>query len=92
MAVRDEQVTEDLIKEDIRIARDNNRLLRKLWRAQVFNFWSRLVFIAVLIGVPVFVYRVYLSDYVVHFKDAYYQLRENISTFVESDTTSPGIE
>jgi hypothetical protein len=82
MSILDEQGFEDLLRENVRISRDNNRLLRKLWRAQVMNFWSRIVFFAILIGVPVYIYRVYLDDYVIQVQDAYRQLRENVSGIV----------
>lgn len=76
----DNQTTEDLLRESIRLGRDNNRLLKKLWRAQVTTFWARLLLIAVFIGVPVYIYRVYFNDYVIQMQDAYQQLRENFST------------
>ena len=93
MCMPDDRKLEDLLRENVRLSRDNNRLLRKLWRAQVYNFWSRILFAAILIGVPVYIYRVYLDDYVVQIRDAYYELRENVSGISNSvDSASSAIE
>ncbi|MBP9760409.1 MAG: hypothetical protein KBD24_03550 [Candidatus Pacebacteria bacterium] len=59
----DEETT-DLLKENIRLTRENNRLLHKLWRAEIWRFWSKLLVLIIMIGVPVLVYRYYLADVV----------------------------
>ena len=82
MSMLSEQGIQDLLRENVRIGRDNNRLLRKLWRAQVINFWSRLLFAAILIGAPIYIYRVYLDDYVTQISDTYQAFRENVSGVV----------
>lgn len=84
MSMLSEQGMQDLLRENVRIARDNNRLLRKLWRAQVYNFWSRLLFAAILIGAPIYIYRVYLDDYVVQVVDTYRELRDGVSGLEDS--------
>ncbi|MBP9749375.1 MAG: hypothetical protein KBD21_01445 [Candidatus Pacebacteria bacterium] len=58
----EEEEMQDLIKENIRLTRENNRLLRKLWRAELWSFWSKLLITLVMIGVPVLIYRYYLAD------------------------------
>lgn len=66
-----DEETQDLIKENIRLTRENNRLLRKLWRAEVLGFWSKMLFIAIMVGVPVLVYRYYLADVVTDLWNTY---------------------
>ncbi len=69
---------QDLIKENIRLTRENNRLLRKLWRAELWSFWSKMIFIAIMVGVPVLVYRYYLADVVQDLWHTYDQLLHGV--------------
>ena len=52
----------ELMKENIRLTKENNKLLRKLWKAEKWGFWTRILTFAILIGIPVLVYQYYLSD------------------------------
>ncbi len=69
---------QDLIKENIRLTRENNRLLRKLWRAELWSFWSKMFFMAVMVGVPVLIYRYYLADVVQDLWHTYDQVIEGV--------------
>lgn len=69
---------QDLIKENIRLTRENNRLLRKLWRAELWSFWSKMFFMAVMVGVPVLIYRYYLADVVQDLWHTYDQVLEGV--------------
>lgn len=73
--------TQELVQENIRLTRENNRLLKKLWRAEVFGFWSKVLFLAIMIGVPVFVYRYYLADYVQDMQNMYQEIRDGVTSF-----------
>ena len=66
-----DEETQELVKENIRLTRENNRLLKKLWSAEVMSFWSRLFFIAIMIGLPVLIYKYYLADTVGSIKELY---------------------
>ena len=68
-----------LLRENNRLARENNRLLRKLHRANILSFWSRIFFFLIIIGVPIFIYRYYLEDYVTDFLTTYQDLKEDVA-------------
>lgn len=69
---------EKLIRENARLTKENHKLLKKLWRAEVFGFWSKLLFAAILIGVPVLVYQYYLADVIVDLQTMYGGIQQDI--------------
>jgi len=71
--------TEGLLRENVRLNRENNKILRKLWRAQVLSFWSRVLFVLILIGVPVFFYQYYLSDTIQELQGIFTNIRETVT-------------
>jgi hypothetical protein len=75
--------TVELTKENIRLTRENNRLLRKLWRVEVFGFWSKVLFVAILIGIPVLVYQYYLADVLVEVRRGYEGILEDVGKLKE---------
>lgn len=72
----DDQDIEDLLRENVRLSRENNQILHKLWRAQVTGFWGKILFYALIIGVPVFVYQFYLQGYVAQLRTTYDTMRD----------------
>jgi type VI protein secretion system component VasK len=74
----DEQSVEDLLKENVRLTRENNRLVRKLWRAHLIGFWSRILLVAVLIIGPILLYRFWFAEYLFEVQNTYQNMMENI--------------
>jgi len=70
--------SEKLLHENARLVKENNKLLKKLWRAEVFGFWSKLLFVAILIGVPVLIYQYYLADVLVDLRTMYEGIQQDI--------------
>jgi hypothetical protein len=66
---------EELLQENVRLARENNRLLRKIRRDELIQTWWTVIFYVLVIGVPFIVYRYYLADYVEQIKNTYLELR-----------------
>ena len=66
---------EALLNENLRLTRENNKLLRKLHRAYLIQVWSRILIILIVIGVPILVYQYYLEDYVKRFQATYDETR-----------------
>lgn len=62
---------EELLRENVRLAQENNELLHKLWRAEVVRFWMKILVYAILIGTPVLIYRYYLGDYIQEWQDTF---------------------
>jgi len=69
------QEPEELIRENIRLTKENNRLLKKLWKAEKWGFWSRVIIFAIIIGLPVLVYQYYLSDVLTDLQGVYREIR-----------------
>jgi len=52
-----------LLRENRELAKQNNEILRKLYRHNIIGFWLRIVWYAVLIGLPFAVYFYLLEPY-----------------------------
>jgi|GEM_PF-2067046 len=83
MDVYTDEDLEDLLKKNIRLTRENNKLLRKLWHASVFGFWSKVLFTAILIGVPFLLYQYVLVNYVNQARSTYQGFVEKLNQFKE---------
>ena len=70
-----DQEHEELIRENIRLTKENQKLLKKLWKAEKWGFWSRVIFFAILIGLPVLVYQYYISEVVTDLQGVYQEIR-----------------
>jgi hypothetical protein len=46
----------------------------------VFGFWSKVLFLAIMIGVPVFVYQYYLADMMQDARDMYQKVRVDVES------------
>ncbi len=58
------QDLEKLLKKNLALTEENNRLLKKMRRGAVWGFIFKLIWIAVLIGIPVYLYINFLSPVV----------------------------
>lgn len=56
-----EHSTEELIKENLKLTKENNKLLRKMRRGAFIGGIFKLIWIAALIGVPVYLYVNFLA-------------------------------
>lgn len=56
-----EQDTEKLLRKNLELTEENNRLLRKMRRGAIFGGIMKLVWLAVIIGVPVYLYVQFLA-------------------------------
>jgi hypothetical protein len=79
----EEDEIEVLLEQNIKLTKENNKLLRKLWRAEVMGFWSRILFIAILIGIPVLVYQYFLVDYVDQVRTTLEDVRDDLGKIRE---------
>ena len=64
------------MKEVARLTKENNRLLKKMRRAQVWGFVSRLVVLLFALGLPVLVYFYFLQPFVGDLMQTYGALQE----------------
>ncbi len=68
-----------LLKENAELAKQNNELLKKLYRHTTFAFWIRIVWYAVLIGLPFAVYFYFLEPYFEAFGANYDLFRQGMA-------------
>jgi len=74
---------EALLQENLRIARENNKMLKKIRSAHLIDVWFRILLLLVAVGAPIFVYQYYLKDYIDGALDSYQQFKTNIEKVSE---------
>lgn len=70
----DPETTRDLIEENIRLTKENNKLLRSLRRAQTISAIFKVIWIAVLIGLPFILYVYVLQPYYENVRTQYQEI------------------
>ena len=83
MGIYTDEELDDLVRENIKLTKQNNKLLRKLWRSQILGFWSRILFFAIIIGVPVILYQYFLVDYVGQVRTTIEEFQGNLNAIKE---------
>lgn len=79
---------EELLRENLRLAQENNSLLRKMRRASLLGFWFKVLFYLVIIGLPIFLYRFYVAEYLHDLQATYEQIRletDRLNGFTSDD-------
>lgn len=74
----DTTIIKKLLKENLRLTKENNTLLKKIRRAELFRMWMRFIFLLIVLGVPFLVYHYYLKDYLVELQDTYNGLQGGV--------------
>ena len=70
----------ELLEENLHLARENNRLLKKMHRAAVINQILQLAYWAIIIGLPIALYYYFLQPYIGQFIKNYQNIRGSIDT------------
>ena len=68
-----------LLRRNLELARENNRLLKKIRRNSIIANVMRLVWWAVIIGIPVFLYYTVLQPYLAELSVAYQGVQSGVS-------------
>lgn len=68
-----------LLRENAELTRENNKILRKLYRHSVIGFTLRIIWYAILIGLPFAVYFYFLEPYFQAFGANYETFREGMA-------------
>jgi len=76
----DDMDVEELLRVNIKLTQENNKLLKKMRRAGILNFWMRILFFLVIAGAAYYAYRNYLEEYVVELKGMYEELQEGVDS------------
>ena len=60
-----------MMKENLALARENNRLLKKMQRAAMYSTIFTLVYWVLILGVPVYLYFTVVKPYLEEFQTTY---------------------
>ncbi len=60
-----------VLKKQTELIRENNILLKKIRRYEMVNFWIKILWIALLIGVPFFLYYYFIEPYLTALNASY---------------------
>ena len=52
-----------LLEENLAIAKENHKLLQKMHRIEMYAFWIRFLWFAIIIGVPFLTYYFFVEPY-----------------------------
>lgn len=75
MSPQHEENLASLLKENIELARENNRLLKKMHRNAVIGTWLTVLWYAILIGLPFVLYFYILEPYFGTLQESFEQFR-----------------
>ncbi len=82
--LKDHDVMQELMEHNAQLLQENNKLLRKIHRNGVWSFWTRIIWYAVMIGLPFALYFYILEPYFTAFGASY----EN---FIDGVNELPGL-
>lgn len=75
----DDAAVTRLLKENLELTRENNRYLKKLHRDAVIGLWIRVLWVAVLVGIPFILYFYVIQPYFAAFGTSIEQIQLDIS-------------
>lgn len=76
----DDMDVEELLRVNIRLTQENNKLLKKMRRDARFSFWMRILFFLVISGSAYYAYHFYLEDYLNQIIEMYNNLQKGVDT------------
>jgi hypothetical protein len=75
-----------LVRRNLELSKENNQILRRMRRSAAWGTFFRIVWLAVVIGVPIFVYYYFLVPYYEGFRESYDRFEEQVG-----DINIPGV-
>ena len=69
------QNTERMLRENLELARENNRLLKKIRRASILGGILKIIWWALILGLPVYLYFTFAQPYVEQAQQTYESAR-----------------
>jgi hypothetical protein len=79
-----EEETKVLLRKVLEVSEENNHMLHKLRRQGVYGMLFRLLWWAVIIGIPIFMYYQFVRPSYEEFSGFYQSARENIQEIQEN--------
>ncbi len=69
---------EDLVKENIKLTRENNKMLKRMRRSRILGTIFRILFFLLVSGALWFVYTNYVEEYYLDIKTMYQGIEEDV--------------
>jgi hypothetical protein len=76
----DEMDVEELLRVNVKLTQENNKILRIMRRNSIISFWWRVFFFLVISGGAYYTYTYYVRDYVVQMQNMYTDLQKGVDT------------
>lgn len=67
-----------LVRRNLEITKENNLILKRMRRSAAWGTFFRILWLAAVIGVPVFVYYYFLVPYYESFSNSYEQFQNQV--------------
>lgn len=67
-----------LVRRNLELTKENNAILKRMRRSAAWGTFFRIIWIAVVVGVPVFLYYYFLVPYYQQFSKSYEQFQEQV--------------
>ena len=83
--------TRQLLKKTLKVAEENNRLLKRMRRNAFFGGILRLMWWAVIIGLPVYLYFTVFEPYLVDLNETYEALKGGIENLQQIPNPLEGL-
>ncbi len=80
----DHDAMQELMKKNSELLAENNKILKKIHRNGVLSFWLRILWFAVIVGLPFALYFYVLEPYFTAFGSSY-------ETFINGINELPGL-
>ncbi len=78
-----EREIEALLKEELQLSKENNKLLKKIRRGSVMSFWFRILFFVLVTGGAYYTYQTYLRGYLEQVISAYNEIQKGVEQVQE---------
>lgn len=67
-----------LLKKNLELTKENNRLLRKMRRSAIIGNVLRIIWWSILVGAPIILYYYFLQPYVDQFSETYQGVQSGV--------------
>jgi len=86
-----DQETRELLRKNLELAKENNRLLRKMRRGAILGNIVHVIWWAIVVGIPVFLYFTVLQPYIDQLLETYRGLQSGVENLQDIGNQIPSI-
>ncbi len=82
---------DQIVRETHKLAKENNRLIRAMRRDAFFGLIFKLIFWAIILGLPVILYFYFLQPYIDQVVNVYGEVQEDVGQISEQASRFGGL-